>query len=142
MITITIALMTASASFYLPDNLLESVCFVESSNRPHAIHKDDGSQDSVGLCQLHLSTARQMGFKGSAKSLLRADVNAFYAAKYLSYQINRYNGSIHKAISAYNAGTYRENSRGIARNQAYVDKVFNQYDQRNRHNYLEDRFKK
>lgn len=78
--------------------------------------RNDGGSPSYGLCQVKLATARHMGFKGKPSDLLKPDINADLAAKYLRYQLNRY-GSMEKALSAYNAGRY------IKANAGYVAKV-------------------
>lgn len=112
-----------TAQYNLPPGLLLSVCTVESGLRADAIHRDDGSEHSVGLCQLHTNTARLMGFRGKAKDLYDPKVNLLYASKYLRHQLNRYGGSITKALAAYNAGTCRINDKGEIKNRQYVNKV-------------------
>lgn len=120
---ILIALTAASAHMELPKGMIESICYVESKYKATALHKDDGGEDSVGLCQLHLSTAKLMGYKGTQKGLLDPKVNAFFAAKYLKHQLARYKGNQIKAIAAYNAGSYRLNAKGEIKNKQYVYKV-------------------
>lgn len=104
----------------LPAGLLGAICTVESGMNPNAVHKNDGKGDSLGLCQIKLSTARLVGFKGTKKQLMNAKVNAFYAAKYLKKQIKRYHGDFAKAVTAYNQGTTYSNGGSI-----YMTKVFN-----------------
>ena len=94
-----------STNLDLPKDLLRSVCYVETKHKVHAVHKNDGGEDSLGICQIKLSTARQLGFKGSRKELMTPFNNAYYAGAYLKHQINRY-GAVHKAIVAYNVGHY------------------------------------
>lgn len=120
---LTALYLSVSASFGLPSGLLSAVCYVESGHRATAVHKDDGGEDSVGLCQLHPSTARRFGFKGPPEALLGARTNARYAAKVLRYQLDRYAQSPSQAVSAYNIGTYRESRHGGPLNRRYVDKV-------------------
>lgn len=72
----------------------------------------------MGVCQIKLQTARLVGYTGKEKDLLDPGLNIYYAGKYLKKQLDRYKGDIPKAVSAYNAGTYRTS------NEAYVDKVF------------------
>lgn len=52
---------------------------------------------------MHLSTAKQMGFKGSKKELMDPATNMTYAALYLKYQIKRYH-STKRGVIAYNRG--------------------------------------
>lgn len=116
--TLTALLLTTSVQFGLPSGLLDSVCWVESGHNPTAIHKHDGDSDSIGLCQIKYKTAKWLGFKGREKDLYNPKINAYYAAKYLQYQIKRYNGNTKKAIIAYNIGNAKQLT-----NTAYSDKV-------------------
>lgn len=100
-----------SAQYNLPPNLLDAVCYVESHHNVNAIHHDDGGEDSLGLCQVKLSTARFLGFTGTEKQLMKPEVNAKYAAKYIAYQLKRYNYNTEKAIISYNRG----NAIGLTR---------------------------
>lgn len=102
-VILTLLFATTSAQFKLPENLLSSLCWVESKHKVDAIHKDDGTTNSVGICQIKLKTAKWMGFKGTEKQLMDPKTNIYYAAKYLAYQHSRYK-SINKAIIAYNIG--------------------------------------
>ena len=122
---VILSLMFASASgeFNLPTGLLDSLCFIESSHNIKAIHKDDGGSNSVGICQLKYKTAKWLGFKGTEKDLMDPQTNIYFSAKYLHYQISRYN-DIERAVVAYNIG----NAKGLA-NTAYSDKVFKQWRQ-------------
>jgi len=97
--------------------LLSAVCFVESGHNPHAINVSDGGSASYGYCQLKLSTARDMGFRGHVSELWHnREVNRKYASEYLRYQLKRYGGDVRKAVSAYNCGSACGNRR-------YVKKV-------------------
>ena len=125
--SIFMALALATQAFSLPPGLLGSICFTESRHNPRAFHKDDGIENSVGLCQLHVSTAKMMGFKGKETGLYDPKVNAHYAGKYLAHQLKRYGGDTRKAVAAYNAGTYRTNPKGEIMNRKYVSKVFAQW---------------
>jgi len=116
-ILLTLLFTTTSKQFELPENLLSALCFVESSHRVSAIHKDDGDGNSVGVCQVKLSTAKWLGFKGTEKQLMNPKTNIYYAAKYLASQRKRYK-SITKAIIAYNRG----NAKGLTSTK-YSDKV-------------------
>lgn len=122
MLAITFA--STTTALQLPDGLLSSLCFVESSHNPKAVNKLDGNSPSLGLCQIKLDTARTLGFKGDAKLLMNANLNAYFAGQYLKKQISRYHGDIRKAVGAYNSGTYRENEAGNPINSLYIRKVF------------------
>lgn len=112
---------TATQQFALPNGLLPSLCYVETKHDVNAVHYDDGGSDSLGICQIKLSTAKSLGFKGTQKQLMLPNTNIFYAAKFLRYQITRYHGNITKAVVAYNKG----NAKNLTRSQ-YSDKVFKQ----------------
>lgn len=124
---LTLLFMTTSAQFNLPPNLLSSLCYVESTHNIKAIHKDDGSGNSVGVCQIKLKTAKWLGFKGTEKQLMEPATNIHYAAKYISYQHGRYK-SVTKAIIAYNMG----NAKNLTKTK-YSDKVINQWRKTNEH---------
>lgn len=111
----------------LPPQLLSSLCYIESSHNPKAVNHDDGTGDSLGICQVKLATARFLGFKGSREDLLNAKTNITYSAKYLKYQLNRYDSNVEKAVAAYNAGTYRKAEDGKPLNNKYVIKVLNRW---------------
>jgi len=117
--TAILAFMFAQASqtFNLPPKLLESVCFIETRHDITAVHEDDGGANSVGVCQVKLTTARWLGFKGTEIGLLDPKVNIYFAAKYLKYQHTRYK-NIQRALVAYNRG----NAKDLMTTQ-YSDKV-------------------
>jgi len=115
--------LTVTKLYSLPPGLQSALCFVESSHNVKAVHHDDGSANSVGVCQVQLPTARVLGFKGSETELYRVDTNVNLSGAYISKQLRRYNGDVVKAISAYNMGTYRVGKDGFPKNKKYVLKV-------------------
>lgn len=117
--TIFLAMSVANS---LPAKLLESICYVESNHNISAIHRNDGNGDSLGVCQIKLSTAKHLGFKGTAKELMKPEVNIKYAAEYLKYQLNRYDGNFAQAITAYNKGHCKSHG-----GSSYLAAVFNKY---------------
>lgn len=121
--TLALLFLAASNTYSIPANLLSAVCFVETGHKTNVIHHHDGSGDSLGVCQVKLATARLMGFKGSYNELMKPEINIDYSAKYLSYQLQRYNWDFGKAIAAYNSGSHRVNDRGVTKNRAYVSSV-------------------
>lgn len=118
------AILAASQTFSLPPGLLSAVCYVESHHKPRAVNRQDGGSPSLGLCQIKLDTAKLLGFQGKEKDLMNPKVNAYYAAKYLKKQLDRYDGYYYRAISAYNAGKFWMDLNGMARNNDYVEKVY------------------
>lgn len=120
----TIAALFIAASFNsdLPPGLLESLCWVETKHQVSAVHQDDGGSASLGICQVKWVTAQWLGFEGTEDDLMRPDVNIYYASKYLAYQLNRYPGSVEKAVIAYNRG-----HAGLLTSTKYSDKVMNKW---------------
>lgn len=119
--SLIIAFTLVTQTFNLPPGLMSAVCFAESTHRPSAVNVHDGGSKSLGLCQLKLATARLVGFTGTEKDLLDPGLNIYYSGKYLKRQLSRYGGDIPKAVSAYNAGTYRPS------NKDYVKRVFDHW---------------
>lgn len=117
------AIFTAvTVQYGLPNNLLASLCYVESKHSVNAIHHDDGGADSLGICQIKLNTARDLGFRGTAKQLMEPKYNIKYAGKYLQKQMRRYHGQVNKAVIAYNQG-----HAGQLTTTRYQVKVFHQW---------------
>lgn len=106
-------------------NLLLAVCWAESSYRGDLKPRIDGHSNSYGICQVKLETAEHMdkiykhAVKATAERLQEPFVNAFYAAKVIKFQLQRYHGDLRKAIEAYNKGHAVSNGNG-----KYVNKVF------------------
>jgi|ERR1035437_7371847 hypothetical protein len=124
MTSILLAFTLATTAFDLPPGLLDAVCYVETKHTENAIHLNDGGSPSLGICQIKLATARELGYKGSAEDLqYNTKVNAHYAAKYLSRNLRKY-ADINKSISAFNCGHYTpKNIRYVKRvNEAWRPK--------------------
>ena len=119
---LTLLFSLTSAQFNLPTNLLSSLCYVESKHDINAIHVDDGTSNSVGICQIKWSTAKWLGFKGTEKQLMDPKTNIHYAGKFLKYQQTRYKSTT-KAIIAYNIG----NAKGLLSTK-YSAKVIKQWE--------------
>lgn len=141
----------------VPPDLLSAICYAESHHKVKAYVHADGTGDNhaFGVCQVLLETAEQFGFRDercrddftdnkerrtySNCKLFGPYTNAFYAAKYLKYQLDRYNNSWIYAVASYNTGSlkmcrtgwihnahgkkmYRCKQGGII-NQVYIDRV-------------------
>lgn len=103
--------LLVSQNLGIPSGLLESMCYVESNHRPNVIKYRDGNhEDSLGICQVKLSTAQHMGFKGTRKELLDPRNNIEWAGKYLHYQYKKY-GTWSRAVIAYNKGSVSPGGR-------------------------------
>jgi len=121
-LTLNTLFLIVSAQFNLPPGLLSSLCYVESKHKITAYHKDDGKGNSVGICQIKIQTAKNLGFKGTEKELMKPENNIYYAGAYLQHQRTRYNGDINKAVIAYNIGSAKELTT-----TKYQAKVFKQW---------------
>ena len=106
--------------------LLLAVCVHESGLKNITNEFDHGSP-SIGVCQLKKKTAEMLGFKGNRIALENPATNIWWAAKYLKWQLERYDGNACKAISAYNSGSYHESKKkpGYPRNLKYVKSIKN-----------------
>lgn len=109
------AIMLAALIVGIDPELLSAVCYVESGHKVDAYVHNDGGSPSYGQCQIKLSTAKDMGFQGGAKALMRAETNALYAAKYLAYQRGK-TKNWGDAVIAYNAGR-------VIKRTKYLNKV-------------------
>lgn len=107
----------------IPRPLLLTVCWGEGRFRTDArLTHMDGSTLSHGTCQVKLKTAQFMddiynhSTKVTPKTLDNTKINAFYAAKYLKYQLKRYNYNILLAVDAYNKhNAVSENTKYVRR---------------------------
>lgn len=66
--------------------------------------KATGRAGEIGLMQIKLSTARGMGYDGSAKSLYRPEINLRWGMKYLGKARQLAGGSECGTLSKYNGG--------------------------------------
>src|ERR1035437_10070172 len=91
--TYSTIILLAAKKVSISGSLLLAICTHETGLQNIAWMNDVNSP-SYGICQVKESTARQLGFKGMAEDLMNPKENARYAALYLKYQINRYQGNI------------------------------------------------
>ena len=129
MVTILIA---AAKKAGIAPALLVAVCHTETNLR-NVHNMDDNGSPSYGVCQVKQETAQWMGkfYKDNKmsslteKELMTPAKNAEVAAKYLKYQLDRYDNNWCAAIAAYNAGSAVESKivPGKPRNYKYVKKV-------------------
>ena len=90
------AIAKAAAKFELPVNLIEAVVKAESAYQVNA----QSAAGAQGLMQLMPATARELGVDDP----FDIDQNIDGGARYLSRMLERFEGDIKKALSAYNAG--------------------------------------
>lgn len=118
-------ILTAAKLAKVSGPLLLAICVQESNLNPHAHLPVDGKTPTYGICQIKLETAEMIGFDGDSKEIMKPEVNALWAGKYLKYQLDRYDDNACKAVAAYNAGSYNESKKvpGKPRNLKYVINV-------------------
>jgi len=84
----------------IPADLVHAVVRTESNYNARA----RGSVGEIGLMQLRLSTARSLGYSGSASGLYDPRINLEYGTKYLGIAHKLSAGSTCGTILKYNAG--------------------------------------
>jgi soluble lytic murein transglycosylase-like protein len=98
----TSGMATAQASSAgLPASLVQRVIARESGGNPRAMHAGN-----YGLMQIRLSTARAMGYTGSAAGLLDPQTNMTYGMRYLAGAYRAAGGNENRAIALYSRGYY------------------------------------
>lgn len=119
------------ASQGVPRALIKAVIGQESAFVPTAKRVEAKIGDaSLGLMQLLSRTAKALGYTGTPEpGLFDPAINIHYGTTLLAQNLNRANGDIARAVSAYNGG-WRESigfgrqlPNGQFRNQDYVSRV-------------------
>lgn len=85
----------------VPASLVERVIRRESGGNARAVHAGN-----YGLMQIRLSTARAMGYTGSAAGLLDPQTNMTYAVRYLAGAYRAAGGNESRALALYARGYY------------------------------------
>jgi len=85
----------------VPASLIDRVIRRESGGNAHAVHAGN-----YGLMQIRLSTARAMGYTGSAAGLLDPQTNMTYAVRYLAGAYRAAGGNEARAVALYSRGYY------------------------------------
>ena len=106
-----------AAQHGVPYRLARAVVQVESSFRAGVT----GAAGEIGLMQVRLSTARGMGYKGSAKQLYNPATNLYWGMKYLGKAHRLAGGSTCGTILKYNAGHGAKRMNPIS--QRYCNRV-------------------
>ena len=91
----------------VPEALVHRVIVRESRYQPGLV----GHGGTIGLMQIKLSTARSLGYTGSAEGLRDPDTNLTYAVKYLAGAYRAANGDHARAVHYYASGYYYEAKR-------------------------------
>lgn len=117
-------ILSIAKSIGVPGVLLLAICTHESGLKNVKVADDNGSP-SYGVCQIKAETAEMLGFTGKGDELMVVKKNVKYAAMYLKYQLERYDGNWCQATAAYNAGTYNPSNKvpGKPRNLKYVKRI-------------------
>lgn len=87
-------------NYGVPTALAHAVVRHESNYRPNV----RGKAGEIGLMQIKLTTARGLGYSGSAKGLYEPSTNIQYGMKYLAMAHKLGGGSTCGTILKYNAG--------------------------------------
>ncbi|GGH26566.1 lytic transglycosylase domain-containing protein [Paenibacillus segetis] len=105
----------ASRSYGVSESLIKAVIETESSFNASTV----SSAGAKGLMQLMDGTARGLGVSDSFDPAQNIDGGT----RYLSYQLQRFNGNEKTALAAYNAGPGRIQRLGISNDQQLMDKL-------------------
>jgi soluble lytic murein transglycosylase-like protein len=101
----------------VPVDLARAVIRAESNFRANA----RGRAGEIGLMQIKPSTARAMGYGGSAKGLYNPETNIAYGMKYLGLARKLSDGSVCGTLLKYNAGHGAKRMNPVS--SAYCAKV-------------------
>src|ERR1700719_1441945 len=114
---------SASATFHLDPDLVNSVIHAESGFNTHAV----SPKGARGLMQLMPATANQLGVNDA----FDPQANVDGGSRYLRELLERYNFDLVKALAAYNAGPLRvEQYQGVPpfrETRAYVARIVHEY---------------
>jgi len=114
---------SASATYHLDPDLVNSVIHAESGFNAHAV----SPKGARGLMQLMPGTANQLG----VADVFDPQANVTGGSRYLRELLERYNFDLVKALAAYNAGPDRvEQYQGVPpfrETRAYVARIVHDY---------------
>lgn len=86
----------AARTYNLEAALVKAVIHVESAFNPRAV----SAKGAMGLMQLIPSRARLLGVRDA----FSPEENVFGGSRHLAFLLKKYNGDVHLALAAYNAG--------------------------------------
>lgn len=113
----------AAEKYDIDVKLLKSVAYAESNFNP----KCESHAGAMGVMQLMPKTAKGMGVEDA----FDAEQNIMGGARYLSIQLERFDGDVSLALAAYNAGPGNVRKYGgippFEETQNYVKKVLKNY---------------
>lgn len=94
----------AASRYAVPPEWIKAVIEVESQWNPDAVNLSDPGGGAWGLMQLLLTTARGLGYTGTAQGLLDPGVNIEYGTRLLAQLKTQYGTDFRRIYSAYNSG--------------------------------------
>lgn len=98
----------------VPNNVIRAVMIIESSVVNSSANSAAGSTGSIGLMQLTIGAARDMGYTGDRTGLYTDPrQNIILGSKFLAYQYKRYGFDWNQAFAAYNFGSVHRWSKGV-----------------------------
>lgn len=110
---------TEATTLRLPADIAEAVVFVESRYERDAI----GRMGEIGLMEVRLETAAELGFKGTAAELASPEINIHYGVAHLAKAWQLAKGDLCRALMTYRAG---DDEDGMApRSTIYCNRVRN-----------------
>lgn len=126
--TYTETVVAAAKAYKVSSALLLAICTHESGGLKNVLVPHDSGSPTYGICQVKEGTAKMFGYKSEGTGLMDPATNATYAAKYLRYQLDRYDGNWCMSVAAYNAGSFNESTKapGKPKNLKYVRLVQDQ----------------
>jgi hypothetical protein len=95
--------MTSAIQYGIATQVIKGVIAQESAFNPDAVRSEAGGNNSVGLMQVTLSTARGYGFLGTEDDLKDPETNIDLGAHLLADLYSKFS-NWPRAISAYNGG--------------------------------------
>lgn len=88
----------------VPAAVIRAFVQIESSGRTDAHLAEAGGDDSVGLMQVRLSTARGVGYGGTLDNLYLPPINVYYGTAELDRLARKFGFDWDRVASAYNGG--------------------------------------